>query len=699
MSAVEFDPVRQASQLISAGQFEQAETVLQKLLDEAGEDGQVLILLGLCRHGVNDASGALAYFDRAVQADDNNPLAHYYRGRILSSFGSLDDARESLAQALALNPNFVEALTIMGSLSMQQGQLSQAVSELRTALRAKQDYVPALSVLARALAMQDELEEAEKTAGQAVKLNPENAVAQEAMAFVFLKQGRVDFAEQCLRNALKQQPGNGELHVALASILAQRSRHQEALPHFREALARNIGGAGTALNASVSLARSGEPQQAWQLLEQAYQRWPENPDLRLKLAEYRLSGGQPESAFQLIENMDSERFGVRTLFVRAYHAMGQTNEAMAELDRMIESDQADQARFARLLKVDLAAQNKDLPLAEQAIEPLLKQRPPDAEAVQIWLGACRRLNCLELAIDPVQRVLDETDFDEAATGDQARLHQLLAELNDQLDRPEQALRHLGRTGWRPAPIAALMEQQQQNNALQIWANHAEDASALKAPEDGLPAPIIIGGWPGSGRSLILAALYEAADQMIVLDPEQLESRREALGLPALPDMLLGRHESNQLSSRKRYMRSLDRNRMPKPVLDTGWYEMSAIPALAYNFPGLTVIWPEFDPRDLELHFRFSGYQDVPMLREQLTQELALAKQLSQQLPVNVIRVRRQDLFDAPQAVIDAIAERIGIEAVPAMRTRLEMLRESEAMLPDGRWEAYRPLFDLDANKA
>lgn len=699
MSAVEFDPVRQASQLISAGQFEQAEAALQKLLDDAGEDAQMLILLGMCRHGVNDVSGALAYFDRAVQADDNNPLGHYYRGRILSNLGLLDDAREALAQALALNPNFVEALTIMGTVSMQQGRLPQAASEFKTALRAKQDYVPALSALARVLAMQNELEEAEKTAGHAITLNPENAAAQEAMAFVFLKQGRVDFAEQCLRNALKQQPGNGDLHVALASILAQRGRDQEALPHFREALSRSIGGAETAINASVSLTRIGEHQQAWQLLEQAHQRWPENQNLRLKLADYRLGGGQAESAYELIEDMDSARFGVRTLFVRAYHAMGQTSKAIAELDRMIESDQADQARFARLLKVDLAAQNNDVQMAEQAIEPLLKQTPPDSEAVQIWLGACRRMKCLERAIDPVQRVLDETDFEISSAADQARLHQLLAELNDQLDRPEQALRHLGRTAWRPAPIAGLLQQQQQNNALQIWKNHAEDASMLKAPEDGLPAPIIIAGWPGSGRSLILAALYEAADQMIVLDPEQLESRREALGLPAAPEMLLGRHESNQLTSRKRYMRSLDRNRMPRPVLDTAWYEMSAIPALAYNFPGLTVIWPEFDPKDLELHFRFSGYQDVPMLREQLAEELALARQFSQQLPVNVIRIRRKDLFDAPQAVIDEIAERIGIEAVPAMRARLEMLRESEALLPDGRWQAYRPLFDLDTKKA
>lgn len=698
MSAVEPDRIRPAVQLISAGQFDQAERILKKLLSDHPDDEQLLIYMGLCRHGQGNVNKALGFFERAVAANDNSATAHFYHGRVLADLDQTDRAREALAQALALNPNHVEARTMMGLISLHKhGDLERASSELRTALRADADYVPALSGLARVLAMQGQLQEAEKLASRAIQLNPNNAETQAAMALIFSQRGRLDFAEQCLRNALKLQPKNGELHANLAYLLVQRGRYQEASPHFGEAIMRNFGGVRTIIDASVNLARIGNPQEAWRLLEQAYQRWPEDEDLRLALAQYRLRGGDADAAQELIADLDQQRFVVRVTQARIHYASGQTDQAMALLDALIDSDVDEDVRIARLLKAELAVQNDDSETAETALAPLLESNPPNAEAVQAWVDICRRFGKLDLAIEPVKRLLQEADFGDApsAAVAQARLHQLLAELNNELDRPEQALMHLGRTAWRPMSIAGLLKQQQENAGIRHWLEHTEDDSRLTAPEDGLPAPIIVAGWPGSGRSLILAALLEASDQIIVLDPEMATSRREALGLPFGREELMQRHESIQLTARKRYMRSLDRSRLPRPVLDTAWYEMSAIPALAYNFPGLTVLWPEFDPRDLELHFRFSGYQEVSVLRDQLEQELTLAKQLSQQLPVRVIRIQRQDLFEAPQLAIEKIADGIGIDVVPAMQARLEMARENELLLPDGRWKAYQPLFESD----
>ena len=695
MPEVDVDILRHAIQLISARSFDQAETVLARALDEAPEDDEALVLMGLCQHGQKGPAAGLPFFERAVQANDGSVNAHYYRGRMLQSLGQLHEAREALAQSLALNPNFVEARTVLGTISLQQGQLERAASELRTALRANEGYVPALSVLARVLVQQDELDEAEKIAIHAIRLQPENPAAQEAMAFVFVKQGRDDFAEQCLRNALDKMPDNAEFHASLADILMRRRRHREALPHFAKALSSPAVTAKTAFNMSISLARTGDLQQAWQLLEQAHQRWPDDQGIRIGLAEYCVRGGQADAAQTLIDELDANRFDVRMIQINIQQALGHSDQAIALTNQIIEFGTDEEVRHVRLLKANLASQSNDLDTAQQAIEPLLQASPPDAEAVLAWVQICRRSQRYDLALKPVQQMLDQLEDvdDPKADQDRAQLHQLLAELHESLDQPEQALRHLGRTSWRRAPMTAILQEQSELGSLDKWLKNTDSRVDASAPDDGLPAPIIVAGWPGSGRELILPMLMEAADQLIVLDSDSAKSRREALGLPSpVPEMVLDQHESVQLTARKRYMRGLDRNQLPRPVLDTSWYEMSAIPALAMAFPGVTVIWPECDPRDLELHFRFCGYQDVPMLMEQLAEEKKLAKRLSQQLPVKVISIDRCDLFHAPEQIIAKLAEGIGIEAVPGMQERLDLARANTVLLPDERWRAYQPLF-------
>ena len=704
MSEVNSGPVQQAAQLMSESRFDQAEDQLRSILAEQPDNDAVMVLIGLCRNAQNDPQGALAQFDRAIEINPEHHLGHYYRGRILSNSGDLDGARASISKALEFNPNFAEGLTILGVISMQQDELDQAATELKTALRADENFVPAMSALGRVLALRGDLEEAEKMAARAIQLSPENAAAQDAMAFVFIRQGRLDFAEQCLRNALDKQPDNGELHSSLGTLLMSRGRHRSALPHFQQAMRQNAGGLKTRLNTASSLSAVGDQQQAWQILEQAYQRWPDEPDLRLRLADLRLLAGQGERVPELIDGLDPERLDVQMIQARIHHVQGDIDRAMNLLDGLMDelSGQdpiSEDERRIRLLKLDLAGQNGLLEPAQAAIEPLLQLSPPDVESVQAWTRACRRLDRLDLAIEPVERVLKETTFEQttSARNDQARLHQILAELNHRLGRYDDALPHLGRSAWRPIQIDSLLQQQAESQLLEQWQQAPlDELQADSMNPDGahpeVPLAIVL-GWPGSGREAMLSALMEATDQLRMLEPNQARQRREALGLPLAPDVLSAMSEDQLSAIRNQYLGGLPPGNPGQIVLDTAWYEMSALPVLARLFPGLLVIWPEFDPRDLELHFRFSGFQSVSVLSEQLRAEQALADRFFKALPVDVLRIQRQALFDAPGELIGRLCKRLGIEAVPAVQARLERARDTKGFLPADQWKHYEPLFE------
>ncbi|MCA1780400.1 MAG: tetratricopeptide repeat protein, partial [Xanthomonadaceae bacterium] len=216
MSAPDADLSRHAIKLYQSGNFGEAEKLYRRLQSRDPDNWQYALLLGLCRHGLGDVDGAFEKLRRAVELGDGQPATHYYYGRLLTDSMQPGLAREQFAQAVALDPNHVEARTALGLVSLMTGDFKRATGELKTALRASDSHVPALAALARALIEQDEIEAAYPHALKAVKLDPQSVVAQNSLGRVFHLQGQLDFSLQCFDNALALKPDSGELNAGKA---------------------------------------------------------------------------------------------------------------------------------------------------------------------------------------------------------------------------------------------------------------------------------------------------------------------------------------------------------------------------------------------------------------------------------------------------------------------------------------------------
>lgn len=675
---------RQAVTLFSAGRLSEAEILFQRALDEEPENHQALMMLGLCKRGLNRIDEALKCLSRAAEIGDGNPLTHFHHGRLLAEAGRTDEAREALAQAVSLNPNFIEARTMIGAVSIQRGDLARAVSELRTALRINPDHVPAMAALARALVEQGEADEAHKVASRAVQVGPESAAAQDALARVFLLQGHADFAEKCMRNALAAQPENGELHASLASILRQRNRDRDALVHYREALTRNCGGVEAALEAAGCMTRLKDHTQAMNLLEQAAQRWPGHRGVTLRLAELRLKAGDPARARELIEPIDDGQIDVEMLKIRIARRLGEVEAMQSGLQALVHSPDARIAREGRLMAARMAVVDRDFDAGRSALEPLVESDPPDSGAALLWVELCRKTDRYEQACPPLERLLELDTMDR---NEREQVCQLLANMYDQADRFDKAKHYLDRCAWRPAPVLALVRPQLESGLLQRWLDHDWKAEEFAAPDDGLPMLVIVAGWPGSGRELVMAGLA-AHPGITMLDPADETRRRDALDLPLEPDEAEYLDESRIATGRKRFMRGVDRNPGAGFVVDPTWWEAGAIPSIARHFPEVLVLWPQCDPRDLALYWRFSGYVDVDELSAVHAQETQLWASMDEHLPLNRKVIERQRLLDSPEV---ALSEALGIDGDPAMGEAVRVRIGSERILPEGRWEKYAGL--------
>ena len=87
----------------SAGAFAECVSALDKAIT-AGDDVELRVRRGLCRHSLKDESGAKSDFEAALKIDPKFGPAHYYLGESLLATGNATQAVKEFEAAAAANP-------------------------------------------------------------------------------------------------------------------------------------------------------------------------------------------------------------------------------------------------------------------------------------------------------------------------------------------------------------------------------------------------------------------------------------------------------------------------------------------------------------------------------------------------------------------------------------------------------------------
>ncbi|MFU8877313.1 MAG: tetratricopeptide repeat protein, partial [Wenzhouxiangellaceae bacterium] len=459
MSAVDAGLSRQANRLFQAGHYFQAEQLFRRLAGQDPENWQFALMLGLCRHSQGDLNEALKWVGKSVELGDGQPATHYYLGRIHTDSGKPALAREQFAQAIALDPNHVEARTGMGIVSLGVGDFERAVTELKTALRARADHVPALAALARALVELERIEEAWPHAVRAVEVDANNPMVQDVFGRVLMRAGRLEEAERAFRKSLELNPARVEVHAELAGVLALQRRDREALEQFGRAMAGKFVHPRLVIDASISLERIGDLAQARNMLGEASKRWPNETALKLRLVEVEMLSGMTEQADARLAELDPESAEVILMKARIADAGGESSRAAELLEPLVEADVDDKVRDARLLLSSLRARlAPDQPeAAREPIAGLLDREVPVPDAALTWATVCEQTGQYDDACNVLEKLLEAEVLGE---GDRAVLSHRLGNLHDLAGNRAQAWAGWSRGAWRPAPHAARVQAQQ-----------------------------------------------------------------------------------------------------------------------------------------------------------------------------------------------------------------------------------------------
>ena len=211
----------------------------------------------------------------------------------------LDQARESFAAAVQVDPRFFPARLELGRLLLWTGKPAEAAAALREAVRLKEDSPPAQWNLGRALQATGDLEGAEKAFLRAVELAPNASRFRYSHGIVLKLLKRNDEAAAEFDAFKKSQDAEQaalyssssskvELNGALNDL--RHGKAQEALTRFQslpESVASLEGQA-------EALSQLGRHREAIAALEKASTLAPEDNEIRAQLArEYSEAGDKP----------------------------------------------------------------------------------------------------------------------------------------------------------------------------------------------------------------------------------------------------------------------------------------------------------------------------------------------------------------------------------------------------------------------
>jgi tetratricopeptide (TPR) repeat protein len=202
----------------------------------------------------------------AVAADPTQKLYHWHLGLELKKLGRLDESKQAVAEALALDPAYAQAHALMGEVTLAQGEPAQARTHFEQALETLPLDEAIATGLGQALYHLGEYAEAVNLLS-GIESATADGLFYLARAHAHLNQ--FDEAARCLTRRLEQFGEESDTRYYLGCARAHLEDYTEALADFDQALAHNPDRADAWVQRGYVLLQLGQEQEAHESYERA----------------------------------------------------------------------------------------------------------------------------------------------------------------------------------------------------------------------------------------------------------------------------------------------------------------------------------------------------------------------------------------------------------------------------------------------
>jgi tetratricopeptide (TPR) repeat protein len=240
----------QGEKLLLSGDYDGAAAAFRKALAKNPKDSSALDGLGLALAMGFKLDGADQQFDKSLQENANDPLAHVGKAmvkinRLQTSNMTvikqrndiLNSATNDCNSALAQDPGMPEAHLALGMIKREQGDLNGAIQSYSKAIDGDPKFAVAYTRRGLAELDQGSNTNAEQDFKKAISLQSGNAAAHYGLGRVLMNENQADAADKELNAALSLNRNSAPIHTARGDNFAKQGNIVAALKEYNAAIA------------------------------------------------------------------------------------------------------------------------------------------------------------------------------------------------------------------------------------------------------------------------------------------------------------------------------------------------------------------------------------------------------------------------------------------------------------------------------
>lgn len=220
-----------------AGRLAEAEALYLQILSKDDRHADSLHLLGVIAYQTARYDAAIDLIGKAIALNQGEAIFHNNLGTVFEAQEKLSEAAASYERALAIKPDYPDALSNLGSVLNKQGRLSEAAACFGLALAIKPDHPDALSKLGTVFDAQERPREAVVCYKRALAIKPDHPDALSNLGNALNEQGKLGEAIACYERALAIKPDHPDALSNLGHAFMAQGKLNEAVACFERALA------------------------------------------------------------------------------------------------------------------------------------------------------------------------------------------------------------------------------------------------------------------------------------------------------------------------------------------------------------------------------------------------------------------------------------------------------------------------------
>jgi tetratricopeptide (TPR) repeat protein len=210
---------------------------------------------------------AIPLLHKALAIKPDYPEALSNLGLILYAQGNLDDAITTFERAISIQPNNLNAQFNLGLALKQQCNFEGAITALEKAIALQPNHPEALYNLANILKIQGKFERAVSTYQKALELNPNSAGMLSNLGIALHGQGNINAAIDSFQKAISIDPGFAQAHSNLGLALQLKGDHEAAITSYKNAISLQYNYPEAHTNLAMTLLLVGDYVRGWQEYE------------------------------------------------------------------------------------------------------------------------------------------------------------------------------------------------------------------------------------------------------------------------------------------------------------------------------------------------------------------------------------------------------------------------------------------------